>query len=103
MLIAILSDIHANREAFDAVMRIAAVRGVQRLVLLGDLVGYGPDPAYIVERAAELQQRGALIIRGNHDAAVLDGPHGMNDMAREALEWTVGQLSTEHVRFLGSL
>jgi diadenosine tetraphosphatase ApaH/serine/threonine PP2A family protein phosphatase len=103
MLIAILSDIHGNREAFDAAMKAAAARGAGRYVLLGDLVGYGPDPAHLIERAEELRQRGAVVIRGNHDEAVLSGPHGMNEIAREALNWTVGQLSPAHADFLRTL
>jgi diadenosine tetraphosphatase ApaH/serine/threonine PP2A family protein phosphatase len=103
MLIAILSDIHGNREAFEAAMKSAAAGGAERFVLLGDLIGYGPDPAYIVERTAELQQRGAIVVRGNHDDAALSGPHGMNEIAREALVWTVAQLSRAHIDFIRAL
>ncbi|TJW47273.1 MAG: metallophosphoesterase, partial [Mesorhizobium sp.] len=53
MRIAILSDVHANREAFDVVLEAARERGTDQLVLLGDLVGYGPDPVYVVEKAAD--------------------------------------------------
>jgi diadenosine tetraphosphatase ApaH/serine/threonine PP2A family protein phosphatase len=103
MLVAILSDIHANREAFDAAMKAAATRAAERFVLLGDLVGYGPDPAYVVEQAAALAERGAMVIRGNHDDAVLSDTRGMSEAARVALEWTIGQLSPEHGRFLAGL
>ncbi|TIU73269.1 MAG: metallophosphoesterase, partial [Mesorhizobium sp.] len=47
MRIAILSDIHANREAFDAVLEVVRKQAPDQLVLLGDLVGYGPDPVYV--------------------------------------------------------
>lgn len=103
MLIAILSDIHANREAFDAVMKAAEARGAERFVLLGDLVGYGPDPAYIVERAADLARQGAVLIRGNHDDAVATGTRGMSEMARTAMQWTVTRLSPDEKQFLASL
>jgi len=69
MRIAILSDIHANREAFDAVLEVVEKQAADQLVLLGDLVGYGPDPVYVVEKAADLVEAGALCIMGNHDEA----------------------------------
>ena len=103
MLTAILTDIHANREAFDAVMKAVAASGAARIVLLGDLVGYGPDPGYIVERAAELAARGALMIRGNHDDAALTGPAGMSELARKAILWTTRQLSAAQLEFLAGL
>ena len=103
MLTAILTDIHANREAFDAVMKAVAASGAARIVLLGDLVGYGPDPGYIVERAAELAARGALMIRGNHDDAALTGPAGMSELARDAILWTSEQLAQDHRDFLRGL
>jgi diadenosine tetraphosphatase ApaH/serine/threonine PP2A family protein phosphatase len=103
MLTAILTDIHANREAFDAVLKAADTLGAERFVLLGDLVGYGPDPAYAVERTAELAGRGAVVIRGNHDDAVSSGTRGMSEMARKALEWTLPRLTAEHRHFLASL
>ena len=103
MLTAILSDIHANREAFDAAMKAVAASGADRIVLLGDLVGYGPDPGYIVDRAAELVRQGAVLIRGNHDEAALSGPAGMSELARKAILWTVRQLSAAQLEFLAGL
>ncbi|RXT53490.1 metallophosphatase family protein [Bosea sp. Tri-44] len=103
MRIAILSDIHANREAFEAVL--AAVRRLEpdRLVLLGDIVGYGPEPGFCVDAARELVAAGALCIRGNHDEAAVHGPTGMTPNAHEAALWTRAQLSTEQSAFLGDL
>lgn len=103
MLTAILTDIHSNREAFDAVMKAVAASGAARLVLLGDLVGYGPDPGYVVDRAAELAAAGAVLIRGNHDEAALTGPGGMSELARDAILWTAGQLSDAQREFLRGL
>ena len=74
MRVAILSDIHANREAFDAVQAVVRGLGVDHTILLGDLVGYGPDPVYIVEQAADMVTRGATCILGNHDEAAVIGP-----------------------------
>ena len=72
MLTALLADIHANREAFDACIADARRAGAERYVFLGDLVGYGPDPIWVVERVAEMVADGALAIQGNHDAAAVD-------------------------------
>ncbi|MCO5063695.1 MAG: metallophosphoesterase family protein [Rhizobiaceae bacterium] len=104
MLIGIFSDIHANREAFDATFAAAERAGVERVVLLGDLVGYGPDPAYIVDRARELVAAGALCVKGNHDEAAVTGNFsGMSENARDALRWTVGRLSAAQRAFLDEM
>ena len=99
----ILSDIHANREAFDAVLASAHALGPTETVLLGDLVGYGPDPEYVVERAARLVEDGALCILGNHDQAVVDNRRDMSENALEAVRWTRRRLSDAHVAFLSGL
>lgn len=104
MRIGILSDIHANREALDAVLEALQSQHVDRLVLLGDLVGYGPDPAYVVERARQLRSVGAACILGNHDEAAATGnTSGMSENARDAIRWTVKQLSGGQCAFLGGL
>jgi diadenosine tetraphosphatase ApaH/serine/threonine PP2A family protein phosphatase len=103
MRIAILSDIHANREAFEAVL--AAVRRLEpdQIVLLGDIVGYGPEPGFCVDAACELAAAGAVCIRGNHDEAAVHGPYGTTPNAHEAALWTKAQLSAEQSAFLGGL
>ena len=103
MRIAILSDIHANREAFDAVLEVVEKQAADQLVLLGDLVGYGPDPVYVVEKAADLVEAGALCIMGNHDEAAASGRSGMTENARIAIEWTRERLARVHLDFLGKL
>jgi len=65
--LALLADVHANLPALDACLEHAREQGADRFAILGDLVGYGPHPAEVVERCRWLQQEGALIIRGNHD------------------------------------
>lgn len=101
--IAILADIHANREALDAALeRLAALQAGQ-IILLGDLVGYGPDPAYAIETAQRLIEGGAICLLGNHDEAVDKGSGGMNEFARDAIKWTQGQLSAQHKTFLSAL
>ena len=104
MRIAFLSDIHANREAFDACLAHATRQKADRLVFLGDLVGYGADPAYVVETVRDLMGKGAVTILGNHDEAAVHGnTEGMNDYARAALEWTHRALDAEARDFISSL
>lgn len=103
MLIALLADIHANCEALSACLDHAAHAGAESHVFLGDLVGYGPDPRSVVERVAEMVDRGALALQGNHDAAVVDGSETMGVLARAAVAWTRTQLDASHVDFLRSL
>jgi diadenosine tetraphosphatase ApaH/serine/threonine PP2A family protein phosphatase len=103
MLIAILSDIHGNREALDACLEQAYRDGAEQFVFLGDLVGYGADPSYVVDTAAHFREEGALIIKGNHDTAVTENGQSMNAYARAALEWTRGQLNPTQKAFLDEL
>jgi diadenosine tetraphosphatase ApaH/serine/threonine PP2A family protein phosphatase len=103
MLIALLADVHANRQAFSACLDHAARRGVDRHVLLGDFVGYGADPEWCVAKAMELVQAGALAVLGNHDAAVNNPSLRMHDDAMSVIEWTRGKLGVEERRFLGNL
>lgn len=103
MRIAILSDIHANREALEAVLAVLPRLAPDRIVLLGDLVGYGPDPGFVVETAARLVAQGALCIRGNHDEAALAGPYGMTPNAHEAALWTRARLGDSDRVFLAGL
>jgi diadenosine tetraphosphatase ApaH/serine/threonine PP2A family protein phosphatase len=103
MLIAVLADIHANREALDAVGDVVAALKPDRIVVAGDIVGYGPDPAYAVETVADYAAKGAHVVLGNHDRAVLEEDHGMTASAHDAVLWTRGQLSAEHRAFLAAL
>ncbi|MGB3282034.1 MAG: metallophosphoesterase family protein [Methylovirgula sp.] len=102
-LLAVFADIHANREAFDACLAAARAQGAERFVLLGDLVGYGADPVYVVERAAQLRAEGAIVLQGNHDAAIGAPSDTMNAHARAAIAWTQAQLSSAHQGFLKGL
>ena len=85
MRVAVLSDIHSNLVALDAVLAHAGT--VDAVWQLGDVVGYGPDPDGVVARLIEV---GAVGVRGNHDAAALGGPEieWFNPEARAAAEWT---------------
>lgn len=103
MRIAVLTDIHANREAFEAVLADVAAHGVDRIALLGDLVGYGPDPGWCCDRAAALVAAGALCVRGNHDNAAAGAPEAMSALARKAMDWTRDRLDDAQVAFLAGL
>ena len=76
MLVALLTDIHANREALDACLADARERGAERFIFLGDYVGYGANPGYVVNLVRSYVTRGAVALRGNHDEAVLGSSTG---------------------------
>ena len=103
MPIALLSDIHANRQAFEACLAAAEAAGATRFVLLGDIVGYGADPVWCVERVRALERDGAIVLRGNHDAAVAGAPAAMQSLAGQSVAWTRSQLDPGQRRFLGEL
>jgi len=103
VLLAVFSDIHANRQAFDACLKAARARGAERMVLLGDFVGYGADPEWVVDTATGLVADGAIAVRGNHDQAVNSTAETMNAEAQVAIEWTRGRLDAAQRRFLAEL
>ena len=99
----ILSDIHANVDAFDAVMTAAAQDTWDRVLVLGDLVGYGAAPNAIVERVLALEP--LAVIRGNHDKAAcrLADASDFNQIARMAAIWTAETLTGENRMYLERL
>jgi len=103
VLLAVLSDIHANRQAFDACLKAARERGAEQFALLGDFVGYGADPEWVVDTTMELVAQGAFAVRGNHDQAVSSTVETMNAEAQIAIEWTRGRLDAAQRRFLADL
>jgi diadenosine tetraphosphatase ApaH/serine/threonine PP2A family protein phosphatase len=103
MRIALLTDIHGNQEALSACLDHARRHDVGRFVFLGDYVGYGADPGWVVDTVQSELERGAVAVLGNHDAAALTGTSGMNEQAAEAIDWTRAQLSAEQTKFLSSL
>ena len=103
MLIALFADIHANRQAFSACLAHAREQGAQRIVLLGDYVGYGADPDWTVTTVMELVDQGAVAVLGNHDSAIGNPREQMNLEARIAIEWTRGELSAAQRQFLAGL
>ncbi|TVQ33111.1 MAG: metallophosphoesterase [Phycisphaeraceae bacterium] len=89
---AVISDIHANATALRAVLADIEKRGVDRIINLGDIIGYGPDPLECVDLVAE---RCAWSLIGNHDFAVLYEPTNFNPGAEQAAFWTRAQFDKE--------
>ena len=89
----ILSDVHANLEALDAVLEAAPPQYYDRLLVLGDLVGYGANPNEVVDKMFELTPD--ALIRGNHDkvASGVEEPLHFNDVAAAAARWTFDTLT----------
>jgi predicted phosphodiesterase len=100
MRIAVLSDIHSNLVALDAVL--AHLGSVDAIWHLGDVVGYGPEPDAVVARLASL---GAIGVRGNHDAAAAGGREieYFNPEARAAMEWTRARITPATRDWLAAL
>ena len=103
MLLSVISDVHANDLAFDACLAHSRKLGVSRIVLLGDLVGYGAEPETVTRTAALLSAAGAIVIKGNHDDAVAFPDDAMNPVAAAAMQWTRQKLSPESRAFLSAL
>jgi diadenosine tetraphosphatase ApaH/serine/threonine PP2A family protein phosphatase len=103
MLIALMADIHANREALAACLAHARDRGAERLVFLGDYVGYGADPEFVVDTVAACVGEGAVAVRGNHDHAIAQARLPMTNDAWTAIAWTRGRLGPAARTFLAAL
>lgn len=88
----VVSDIHANLQALEAVVAAADPIGWDRVLVLGDLVGYGADPNAVIERVQALEPE--VVIRGNHDKAAcgIDDGSNFNQIARYAAAWTADSL-----------
>jgi diadenosine tetraphosphatase ApaH/serine/threonine PP2A family protein phosphatase len=99
----VLTDIHANLEALEACLADALVRTYDAALVLGDLVGYGPDPNAVVERVQALQP--IAIVRGNHDkvACGLEQAEGFNSVAKTAARWSLDVLQPQHRDWLAAL
>ncbi len=98
----IFSDVHANGPALDAVLGDIDRVGVDRLLCLGDLVGYGPHPDEVVRRVRAL---GCPVVVGNHDLAAIGrlDTSDFNPFARAAVDWTAERLSDDSRRYLEAL
>lgn len=85
MKFAIISDLHSNREALEAVFADIGARGVKDVVCLGDVVGYGPDPEFCVDL---VRGHASWCLMGNHDEALFRDASDFNSHARGAIEYT---------------
>ncbi len=103
MKLALLSDIHANIQAFEACLAHAREHGAQQFALLGDLVGYGADPVAVVELAQELADKGALLVKGNHDEMAVAPPATVVTVGDSTAGWTHAQLTDAQRLFLDQL
>jgi diadenosine tetraphosphatase ApaH/serine/threonine PP2A family protein phosphatase len=101
---AFITDIHANRQALEAVLADARAQGATHYALLGDYVGYGADPVWVLDQVMALAADGAVAVQGNHDEAVAQGSTpGMHPDARAVIDWTRSQLNKDHLSFLTGL
>ncbi|MDD4890414.1 MAG: metallophosphoesterase family protein [Phycisphaerae bacterium] len=107
-VLAIISDIHGNLEALTAVLADIKARGIERIICLGDVVGYGPDPLPCLDLIRRSCQ---VTLCGNHDQAVLLEPNNFNVGAERACFWTRqcledepdAKLRDDRWRFIGRL
>ncbi len=100
MIYAIISDIHANLEALDAVLKKCASLGVEQYICLGDIVGYNASPLECIETIRKLPIR--TIVKGNHDEYVGSNVSidGINRHAKKSIEWTKLQIDSENRKWL---
>ncbi len=103
---AIISDIHGNLEALEAVLEDIKSRGISEIFCLGDVVGYGPNPCECIDRIMACD----VCLLGNHDQGALFDPEGFNAGAERAIFWTRKKLESENSKesearweFLGEL
>ena len=102
MKYAVIGDIHGNLEAFTEVIADANEKGVDEFLCVGDVVGYGANPAECIK---QIQELGCITVAGNHDYAACEKTDisVFNEFARSAVEWTRGILSKEEITYLAGL
>jgi diadenosine tetraphosphatase ApaH/serine/threonine PP2A family protein phosphatase len=104
MKLALFADLHSNLEAITACLAHAQSLGVDRYAFLGDLIGYGADPVAVLDLIEQHAAKGAVVVLGNHDAAVLGRPDDtLNSHARAAIAWTQARLGERQRAFLAGL
>ena len=99
----VISDIHANLEALDAVLAAGHELAYDKMLVLGDLVGYGADPNKVIDRIRGVNAD--VLIRGNHDkvGSGIESPEGFNAVARSAIRWTYDALAQGNRDWLAAL
>lgn len=103
MRLALLSDIHGNIQALDACLAHARAQQAQRFAFLGDMVGYGANPADVVERLVQLSDAGAIVLKGNHDAMAVHPPADIQTVGDSTASWTHQQLSAAQRSWIDAL
>lgn len=103
MKLALLSDVHANRQALEACLADARARGANQYAFLGDCVGYGGEPEAVIDRIMEMAGNGAWVVRGNHDEAAINPLPGSKRADQTGAAWTAAQLSAAQREFLTTL
>ncbi|HET7753249.1 MAG TPA: metallophosphoesterase family protein [Anaeromyxobacteraceae bacterium] len=104
MKLALFADVHGNLEALNACLEHSRKSGADLHAFLGDFVGYGADPVAVVDIVAAHAQRGAIVVRGNHEQTVIDASSSrMNRDAEDAADWTREQLGSAHRAFIEQL
>lgn len=96
---AIISDIHANLEALETALEWIKKEGIEQIICLGDIVGYGANPNECVDLIREYC---TVVVKGNHDSATTDGEdlYNFNPYAKKAVLWTKEQLSKRNYEYL---
>ena len=100
----VISDIHGNWEALEAVLAASSTDGVDQVLFLGDLVGYGASPNEVVAKISEITTSKG-VVRGNHDKVIagIETSGGFNSVARWAADWTSETLSAENLDYVRRL
>nr|WP_255428213.1 metallophosphoesterase [Ramlibacter cellulosilyticus] len=100
---ALLSDLHANLRALRACLAHARQAGATRFAVLGDSVGYGPEPVAVLREVMALRDEGAVVLQGNHDEAACRPPAGDRTAEEVSSRWTHAQLAPAHRDWLAAL
>ena len=103
MKLALLSDLHANARALEACLTHAQAQGANQWALLGDLVGYGPEPEAVVAQCQRMAEAGATVLRGNHDAMAVTPPVPASRQGEFTARWAHERLSEADRQWLASL
>jgi diadenosine tetraphosphatase ApaH/serine/threonine PP2A family protein phosphatase len=103
MKLALLSDIHANLRAWQACLAHARDAGADRIAVLGDIVGYGAEPAAVLAEVMALAAQGALVVQGNHDELAVTPRATAQTMEDASAAWTHSQLDDAQRAFLAAL
>jgi diadenosine tetraphosphatase ApaH/serine/threonine PP2A family protein phosphatase len=99
LVLALISDVHGNLEALEVVLADIAQRGISQILALGDVIGYGPDPAACVTRVFSCCE---VVLRGNHEEALFTGVVAFGDAARAALDHARQQLAPHWYSWLAA-